>query len=53
MLVFTDEATKMFWSYGLFERTADAVIGCLKDLYDTKLGEEDTIWLFIQMVEQN
>jgi len=46
MLVFTDEATKMFWSYGLFERTTDAVLVCLKDLYEKQLCDGEVIKLF-------
>jgi hypothetical protein len=46
MLVFTDEATKMIWSYGLFERTADAVLVCLKDLYEKQLEANEKIELF-------
>jgi hypothetical protein len=46
MLVFTDEATKMIWSYGLFERTTDAVLVCLKDLHEKQLEDNDVIGLF-------
>ena len=37
MLVLTDEATKMVWSYGLHERMAGVVLVCLKDMYDAEL----------------
>jgi hypothetical protein len=46
MLVFTDEATKMIWSYGLHERTSDAVLVCLKDLYDKELPHGSIIEQF-------
>jgi len=46
MLVFTDEATKMVWSYGLHERTADAVLVCLKDMYDAELPAGSVIGTF-------
>ena len=45
-LVFTDEATKMFWTYPLRERTTDAVLVCLKDLHDSKLQKGEVIKLF-------
>ena len=37
MVVFTDEATKQFWEFGLFERTADAVLQCLHKMFDKDL----------------
>jgi len=39
ILVFIDEATKMFWTYGLFERTSDAVLQCLHHMHDYELPE--------------
>ena len=39
ILVFIDEATKMFWTYGLFERTSDAVLQCLHHMHDHELPE--------------
>ena len=37
MLVFTDEATKMIWSYGLKDRQAMAVQDCLRHLHEHEL----------------
>ena len=37
MLVFTDEATKMIWSYGLKERSTSLVLQCLHHLHDHSL----------------
>jgi hypothetical protein len=43
ILTFTDESTKMFWSYPMRERTADIVLQSLHDLYDTKLPHDAKI----------
>jgi hypothetical protein len=43
MIVFTDEATKRFWSYGLHEKTADAVLTCLHQLYLKELPPDAKI----------
>jgi hypothetical protein len=53
MLVFTDAATKMIWSYGLHERTADDVLVSLKDLYEKELPPEATFENFHPMVGEN
>ena len=37
ILIFLDEATKMTWTYGLKERSTDAVLESLKDMYDNEL----------------
>jgi hypothetical protein len=47
LIVFTDEATKQFWSYGLHKRTADAVLTCfLHQLYLKELPLEAKIKYF-------
>jgi hypothetical protein len=45
-VVFIDEATKQFWYYGLHERTADAVLTCLYQLYLKELPSEAKIKYF-------
>ena len=39
ILVFTDDATKMIWTYGLIERTSTEVVRCLKDMMDNELPD--------------
>jgi hypothetical protein len=46
MIVFTDEATKQFWSYKLHKRTADAVLMCLHQLYLKELPPDAKIEKF-------
>ena len=46
MLVFTDEATKMIWSYGLENRSADTVVECLKQLFEKELPADTPIQHF-------
>jgi len=46
MLVFTDEATKMIWSYGLKVRTSSAIRDCLHHLHDYALPKDAVIKQF-------
>ena len=45
-IVFTDEATKYFWTYTAKERTTETIIYCLKDMYEKHLPPDAVIKIF-------